>query len=106
MTAKSKTATASSSSASKGRPKGATTKRPPQKDVAASRCFKCQSTERTEYFNRRELAVAGLHPQTGEPYTSIVIRRTKCRDCGQHRDDRQFLYQPQRHKQARSRRKK
>jgi hypothetical protein len=84
--------------AMKGRPKGAATKRPPQKDVHASRCIKCQSTERSEYFNRRELAIAGLHPQTGEPYTSIVIRRTRCLDCGQLRDDRQFVYQPQRHK--------
>jgi hypothetical protein len=88
----------------KGRPKGATTKRPPQNDVPASRCIKCHSTERTEYFNRRELAIAGLHPQTGEPYTSIVIRRTMCRNCGQFRDDRQFVYQPTR--KAQPRRKK
>lgn len=80
--------------AAKGRPKGSATQRPPQTDAPASRCIKCQSTRRAEYFNRRVLQIAGLHPQTGEPYTSIVIRRTSCRDCGQHRDDRQFVYEP------------
>lgn len=92
--------------ATKGRPKGATTKRPPQSEAPASRCIKCHSTERSAYFNHREVKVAGLNAQTGEPYTSIVIRRTKCLCCGQHRDDRQFRYEPKKQKASSGKRRR
>lgn len=77
----------------KGRPKGSSNHDVDQADTAASRC-RCGSTRRSAYFNRRELDVAGVDPQTGQPYTSIIIRRTRCEDCGQHRDDRQFVNEP------------
>ncbi len=80
-------------STKKGRPPGAKNKQVPQSDGRLTRC-RCGSTRRTEYFNRRALDIAGINPETGEEYTQIVIRRTSCRDCGQLRDDRHFVYQP------------
>lgn len=77
-----------------GRPKGAKNVEVELADGQLTTCFACGSTRREAYFNRRDLAVSGLHFQTGQPYTSIVIRRTKCKDCGQHRDDRHFVFVP------------
>lgn len=76
-----------------GRPAGAKNKQVPQSDGQLTRC-RCGSTRRTEYFNRRVLAIAGINPATGEEYTQIVIRRTSCADCGQLRDDRHFVFEP------------
>jgi hypothetical protein len=77
-----------------GRPKGAKNRDVEIADGQLTSCPKCGSTKRTPYFNRRDLPIAGLHLVTGKPYTSIVIRRTSCGDCGQHRDDRHFAYKP------------
>jgi len=82
------------SQSKKGRPKGAKNVAVDTADAPASRCPKCFSTRRTPYFNRRDVAVAGVDHHTGKPYTSIVLRRTKCEDCGQHRDDRQLVNEP------------
>lgn len=80
---------------SKGRPKGSPNRRVDQTDpLPATRCLKCGSTNRAPYFNRRDLSVAGVCLTTGKPYTSIIIRRTRCEDCGQHRDDRQLVNEP------------
>lgn len=76
-----------------GRPSGAANRRVKQAEGQLTRCT-CGSTQRTPYFNRREHAIAGLHPTTGEPFTSIVWRRTSCQDCGQFRDDKHYVYRP------------
>lgn len=77
----------------RGRPAGAKNREVDVVDAEVTRCA-CGSTNRAQYFNRRELDVEGVHILTRKPYTKIVIRRTRCLDCGQHRDDREFLNQP------------
>lgn len=81
------------SGAKRGRPKGSPNREVVQADGELTRCH-CGSTQRGPYFNRRDVEVAGVHALTGRPYTSIIIRRTQCLDCGQHRDDRHFVNQP------------
>jgi hypothetical protein len=78
----------------KGRPKGSANRDVDQVDAPATACPKCGSTRREAYFNRRDLAVQGVCFLTQKPYTSIIIRRTSCSDCGQHRDDRQLVNEP------------
>lgn len=77
----------------KGRPAGAANRQVKQIDGELTRCT-CGSTRRAPYFNRRDLPIAGVNLVTGKPYTSIVIRRTSCLDCGQHRDDRHYVNEP------------
>jgi predicted Zn-ribbon and HTH transcriptional regulator len=79
---------------SKGRPKGSPNREIDQVDAPASTCPKCGSTKRGPYFNRRDLPYAGTCQATGQVYTSIVIRRCECSDCGQFRDDRQLVNEP------------
>ena len=79
----------------KGRPKGAGNRQVDEVESPATACVKCGSTRRGTYFNRRTLDVAGVCFLTKKPYTSIIIRRTKCLDCGQHRDDRTLVNEPQ-----------
>ena len=69
-----------------GRPKGAKTKKAKIVDAVPSRCPKCGSTEK-EHLNKQELVNAGVTP-AGEPFDTIVLRRTRCRSCGQMRMDR------------------
>lgn len=78
----------------KGRPKAARNRAVDQADGDLTACRKCGSTRRAPYFNRRDVEVEGVHLVTRKPYTKIVIRRTSCLDCGQHRDDRHFVYEP------------
>jgi hypothetical protein len=80
--------------ARKGRPKGSQNRSVDQVDAPATACPKCRSTCRDAYFNRRTLNVSGVCFVTQQPYTSIVIRRTRCGDCGQYRDDRQLVNEP------------
>lgn len=80
--------------ARKGRPRGAANAQVEQADGQLTSCGKCGSTKREPYFNRRDVDVAGVHAVTGRPYTQIVIRRTRCGDCGQARDDRHFVNAP------------
>ena len=68
---------------SRGRPKGAETKDRDTADVQLSRCRRCGSTERTPYYNKKEL-ITRRDPQ----FTHIVLRYTSCAACGQHRVDR------------------
>lgn len=79
--------------AQQGRPKGARNRKVDQTDGELTRC-KCGSTDREPYFNKRELNISGDHAITGKPYTLIIIRRTRCRGCGQARDDRHFVNAP------------
>jgi hypothetical protein len=78
----------------KGRPKGSTNREVEQVAVPATACPKCGSTRRAPYFNRREIPYAGTCFLTGQVYTSIIVRRCSCVDCGQFRDDRQLVNQP------------
>jgi hypothetical protein len=80
--------------AKKGRPKGAANVQVDLADGQLTSCGKCGSTQREKYFNRRDLDVAGVNVLTGQVYTQIVIRRTRCTSCGQTRDDRHFVNLP------------
>lgn len=75
----------------KGRPPGAKNRDVDQVDAPPTACKKCGSTRREPYANRRELPIHGVCNVTGQPYTSIVYRRTSCSDCGQYRDDRTLV---------------
>ena len=57
--------------------------------VEPSRCKTCGSIERGPYGNIRRLPYAGVTPD-GRVYTTVVWRRTKCKQCGQVRDDKSF----------------
>lgn len=73
-------------------PKAARTKNPPVVDAKPTACPTCSSTEREPYFNVRERAIAG--ERDGRPYTHVVWRRTRCKACGQTRDDKAFEHRP------------
>lgn len=62
-----------------------------------SRCPKCNSTNREAYSRNRTVVqnVAGTtEPGTGNPVTHMIFRTTKCTDCGQHRRDISYLFDP------------
>lgn len=80
--------------ASKGRPKGAKTRKYPEVAGVLTRCPKCDSTERGPYLTKTVQAYNGVHKATGEPFTGIVRRKTKCLACGQHRIDSHLLFDP------------
>lgn len=53
--------------------------------VRPGRCPKCESTRRAGYTSIVTRDIAGTID--GHAYTHITWKRTKCRDCGQHRVD-------------------
>ena len=57
--------------------------------MVSSHCPSCGSLQREPYHNVRTLDFAGIAPD-GRPFTRVVWRRTRCRDCGQARDDKTF----------------
>lgn len=86
-TAKTGEARSSSRRKSRGRPKGSQTAPKPVANAPASRCPKCDGTNRTPYTNTRTVDASGTEPD-GAVYDQVTFRRTICRDCGQHRVDR------------------
>jgi hypothetical protein len=75
-----------------GRPKGSTRTVPDFVNVEPSRCKRCGSTRRSDYYGKTEQAFQGEY--NGRPYTHIVRRRTKCLGCGQIRIDRTYENRP------------
>lgn len=77
--------------APKARPKGSKKmpSKPPVNQVEASRCASCGSTEREEYYGKTEQQFDGVD-SSGNSYTHIVRRRTRCKSCGQTRIDRAY----------------
>ena len=75
-----------------GRPKGSTNADADVITVEPSRCKRCGSTRRGDYYGKTEQAFQGV--QDGLPFTHIVRRRTKCLDCGQVRIDRAYENRP------------
>ena len=65
-----------------------------------TRCTTCGSTEREPYHGVIEQAIAGVDPKTGQLYTHVVWRRTRCRDCGKNRVDRSYENRPVKKKRA------
>ena len=74
----------------RGRPKGSRTKAVDIVDMTRTKCRKCGSTKRSRYLSKREWKVSGKHPD-GWTFRGIIWRRCQCLDCGQWRDDREFL---------------
>lgn len=68
--------------------------RKPVVTANASRCPKCQSTERERYFKTVEVAIGGRELD-GNEYTHVVRRWTRCKACGQARIDRSCEYRPE-----------
>jgi hypothetical protein len=64
-----------------------------QKPAKGACCSKCGSTKLAPFFNERVLDVAGKDAVTGQHYTSIIVRRTRCLepDCNQVQDVRQLV---------------
>lgn len=75
-----------------GRPAGAKTNKQAPVTGDKTRCPKCDSTEREAYFATVEHAVEGVRDE--KPYTHVVWRRTRCRSCGQIRQDRFYENRP------------
>lgn len=73
--------------AERGRPKGSRNKQHDQTDGELTRCRKCGSTEREPYFWKTVTPHKGLLT-SGQPYTHIIRRLTRCLACGQSRIDR------------------
>jgi len=64
-----------------------------QVDAPKSRCRNCGSTERERYFRTTTQGYAGTDAQ-GRPFTHIVRRWTRCKQCRQVRVDRCFENRP------------
>ena len=77
----------------RGRPKGSRTQPRDHQTVEPSRCPHCGSTEREAYSQTTSQEFAGETP-AGDPFTHIVRRWTRCRDCGSPRVDRTFERRP------------
>ena len=71
-----------------GRPKGSKGGSVDLITVEPSRCNRCGSTRRSDYYGKTEQAFQGEH--NGQPFTHIVRRRTRCLDCAQTRIDRTY----------------
>ena len=76
-----------------GRPAGQPNHEVAHATAVVTACPKCGSTEREPYYNRRELR-CDIAQRSGEQFTHVVWRRTKCLACGQVRDDRHLENRP------------
>lgn len=70
----------------RGRPPGSKNKPVDHAEAMPSRCRQCGSTEREPYFRTTATEYGGLLG-TGQSYTHIVRRWTRCAACGQTRID-------------------
>ena len=77
-----------------GRPKGSGNPPAAVITVEPSRCPRCGSTRRGDYYGKTEQAFQGEH--NGQPFTHIVRRRTMSLDCRQTRVDRAYENRPER----------
>lgn len=75
----------------RGRPKGSPNRPVDQVAAQATRCPHCKSTEREAYYRTTVQQFGGVDA-SGNPFTHIVRRWTRCERCGRNRIDR-FLEQ-------------
>lgn len=71
-----------------GRPPGTPNKDYDEVVATPTACLRCDSTERSPYYDRQELDYAGEHD--GRPFNRIVWRACSCLQCGQHRRDKSY----------------
>lgn len=76
----------------RGRPPGKTpdVAAAPHGMVCQTVCPVCGSSERAPYWSRIVVQSAGVL-MDGLAYEAVVLRRTKCLKCGQHRYDREYV---------------
>ena len=74
-----------------GRPAGVKSEKDPPvvELVTPSRCPRCGSGKRSDYWSRHVQEFAGVLPD-GRPYTRIVRQRCRCSNCGQIRVDKRY----------------
>ena len=73
-----------------GRPVGSRNEPdPPVCVVEPSRCLKCGSMTRSDYWGKVVRECTGMH--NGRPYSRVVWRRCRCLACGQTRVDKEYL---------------
>ena len=77
----------------RGRPRGTKNLQAVVITVQPSRCPRCGSTRRSEYWGKTVQEYAGIDPE-GRPYTHIIRRRCRCLDCGQVRIDKTYENRP------------
>lgn len=70
-----------------GRPAGRKNAEYDSAEGELTRCGKCGSTDREAYFGDPIVQEFSGVDEAGRPYTHIVRRRTRCRNCGQLRID-------------------
>lgn len=75
-----------------GRPAGSTNDTAGVVDTVVSRCPRCGSTNRAPYWGKIERP-CGVS-RGGVEYTHLVLRSTRCLDCGTQRRDRHFENRP------------
>jgi len=96
MTTETKTAPTKTKTTKRGRPKGAKTK--PKSTVIAipGACPACHSTqsEVIKGSSPIERIQCGTLPATGQRFTSIVVRRKRCKQCNQVFSERSYQYDP------------
>jgi hypothetical protein len=84
-----KKATAKTTPAKRGRPKGSKTNLPTVEIIVKkTECPVCGSTKRDEYNHTRTLEYASVIE--GKEYSKVIWRNTKCLDCGQSRIDKAY----------------
>jgi len=57
--------------------------------ASATRCEKCGSTSRDNYYGIVTHKINGADDK-GKPFTVVKWRRTRCKKCGQTRIDKTF----------------
>jgi hypothetical protein len=72
-----------------GRPAGSHNEQPITTVIQRSRCRKCGSTDRTDYWGKRIQNYAGIHD--GREFRQIIRQRCRCRKCGQLRVDMEYV---------------
>lgn len=80
-----------------GRPIGPSVQRD-EVTVIVSRCKRCGSTRRARYSANRQIirnVRGGVEPGTNNPVTHLIVRPTRCLDCGQARRDVSYLNEPE-----------
>ena len=76
-----------------GRPPGSQTKTRVQSIGELTRCTRCQSTRRSPYKGHPFVqSISGN--RNGKPFNKMVRRVTQCLDCGQHRFDVTYEFEP------------
>lgn len=76
---------------SRGRPRGAKNQKVPVVDSTPTTCPGCGSSDRVPYYAIRKKEINSRLPD-GRVFDCVTWRRTLCKNCGQHRVDREYHF--------------